>query len=85
LGPVPTGAALQVSEPVVAAPPEPAANGAAAASGNKTLPEAIAELEARAIRDALAATGGNKLAASRLLGISRATLYEKLPLIEAQT
>ncbi|MET0335098.1 MAG: sigma 54-interacting transcriptional regulator, partial [Rhizobacter sp.] len=44
----------------------------------KPLPQAIAELEARAIREALAATGGNKLAASRLLGISRATLYEKL-------
>jgi transcriptional regulator with PAS, ATPase and Fis domain len=42
------------------------------------LPQAIAELEARSIREALAATGGNKLAASRLLGISRATLYEKL-------
>jgi transcriptional regulator with PAS, ATPase and Fis domain len=45
----------------------------------KPLPQAIAELEQRAIREALAATGGNKLAASRLLGISRATLYEKLP------
>jgi transcriptional regulator with PAS, ATPase and Fis domain len=45
----------------------------------KSLPQAIAELECRAIREALAATGGNKLAASRLLGISRATLYEKLP------
>jgi transcriptional regulator of acetoin/glycerol metabolism len=29
----------------------------------------------------MAATGGNKLAASRLLGISRATLYEKLALV----
>ncbi|GAB4553065.1 MAG: sigma-54-dependent Fis family transcriptional regulator [Rhizobacter sp.] len=47
----------------------------------KPLPQAIAELESRAIREALAATGGNKLAASRLLGISRATLYEKLALI----
>jgi transcriptional regulator with PAS, ATPase and Fis domain len=47
----------------------------------KPLPQAIAELEVRAIRDALAATGGNKLAASRLLGISRATLYEKLPML----
>lgn len=47
----------------------------------KPLPQAIAELEGRAIREALAATGGNKLAASRLLGISRATLYEKLALI----
>ena len=42
------------------------------------LPQAIAELEARTIQAALAATHGNKLAASRLLGISRATLYEKL-------
>ena len=44
----------------------------------RPLPQAVAELEARAIREALAATRGNKLAASRLLGISRATLYEKL-------
>jgi transcriptional regulator with PAS, ATPase and Fis domain len=44
----------------------------------KSLPQAVAELEARAIQDALVATGGNKLAASRLLGIARATLYEKL-------
>ena len=46
----------------------------------KPLSEAVAELEGRAIRDAMAATGGNKLAASRLLGISRATLYDKLDL-----
>jgi len=42
------------------------------------LPQAKAELESRAIREALAATGGNKAAAAKLLGISRATLYEKL-------
>ena len=46
----------------------------------RPLPQAVAELEARSIREALAATRGNKLAASRLLGISRATLYEKLAL-----
>jgi DNA-binding NtrC family response regulator len=50
----------------------------------KPLPQAIAELEARAIQDALAATGGNKLAASRLLGIARATLYEKLALQDSR-
>jgi transcriptional regulator with PAS, ATPase and Fis domain len=43
------------------------------------LPQAVAELEARLIRQALQHTGGNKLAAARLLGISRATLYQKLP------
>jgi transcriptional regulator with PAS, ATPase and Fis domain len=52
---------------------------AAAPAAVKPLPQAIAELEQRSIREALAATGGNKLAAARLLGISRATLYEKLP------
>ena len=51
----------------------------------KPLPQAVAELEARAIRDALVATGGNKLAASRLLGIARATLYEKLALQGARS
>jgi transcriptional regulator with PAS, ATPase and Fis domain len=42
------------------------------------LPRAIAELERHSIRSALEATGGNKVSAARLLGISRATLYEKL-------
>jgi transcriptional regulator with PAS, ATPase and Fis domain len=51
----------------------------------KPLPQAIAELEARSIREALALTRGNKLAASRLLGISRATLYEKLAAIGASS
>jgi transcriptional regulator with PAS, ATPase and Fis domain len=72
--------------PQLSAPPQVAAHtqpraavAAAAATATITpLPQAIAELERRAIREALQATGGNKLAASRLLGISRATLYEKL-------
>jgi transcriptional regulator with PAS, ATPase and Fis domain len=51
----------------------------------KPLPQAVAELEARSIHDALLATAGNKLAASRLLGISRATLYEKLALYASKT
>ncbi|HRI17583.1 MAG TPA: sigma 54-interacting transcriptional regulator [Burkholderiaceae bacterium] len=51
----------------------------------KPLPQAVAELEARAIGEALALTRGNKLAASRLLGISRATLYEKLAGLAARS
>jgi transcriptional regulator with PAS, ATPase and Fis domain len=46
----------------------------------QSLPQAVAAMEATAIREALLSTGGNKLAAARLLGISRATLYEKLAL-----
>jgi DNA-binding NtrC family response regulator len=42
------------------------------------LAQAVAALEARLIGQALAATGGNKLAAARRLGIARATLYQKL-------
>jgi len=44
----------------------------------RPLPQLIAELERSSIRTALEATGGNKVSAARLLGISRATLYEKL-------
>jgi DNA-binding NtrC family response regulator len=53
---------------------------AAAIEQNLTRPLSlqIAELEGRAIRAAMQATRGNKLATSRLLGISRATLYERL-------
>ncbi len=44
----------------------------------RPLPEQVAELERRAMADALRATGGNRLAASRLLKISRAAFYDKL-------
>lgn len=44
----------------------------------RPLPQLIAELERRTIQTALAAAKGNKVQAARLLGISRATLYEKL-------
>jgi DNA-binding NtrC family response regulator len=64
---------------LVAAPEAPAPPREAGAI--KPLPQAIAELEASSIREALAFTRGNKFAASRLLGISRATLYEKLALM----
>jgi len=44
----------------------------------RPLAEQVAELERRAIAAALASTGGNKLATARLLGISRATLYDRM-------
>jgi DNA-binding NtrC family response regulator len=46
--------------------------------GAQSLPQAIADLERKSIEQALAATRGNKVSAAKLLGISRATLYEKL-------
>ncbi len=58
-------------------------NGNGAAPGLlRPLDEQVAELERRAVAAALAATQGNKLAASRLLGISRATLYQRLQGLE---
>ena len=44
----------------------------------RPLPQLIAEIERNSIESALAATGGNKASAAKLLGISRATLYERL-------
>jgi DNA-binding NtrC family response regulator len=38
----------------------------------------MADLETRAIRAAMQAHGGNKLAVARTLGISRAKLYDRL-------
>jgi transcriptional regulator with PAS, ATPase and Fis domain len=51
---------------------------AARPMGGNSLPQQIATLERKSIEAALAATGGNKVSAAKLLGISRATLYEKL-------
>lgn len=44
----------------------------------RPLPEQVAELERAAIGAALRATAGNKLAAARMLRISRAAFYDKL-------
>jgi transcriptional regulator with PAS, ATPase and Fis domain len=65
--------------------PPPAARAKAAAPCNETspLPQRIAELERESILSALAASGGNKVSAARMLGISRATLYEKLAAMRA--
>jgi len=58
--------------------PASAAREARAGAAMRPLPEQIAELERSSIRLALAATGGNKVSAARMLGISRATLYQKM-------
>jgi DNA-binding NtrC family response regulator len=58
--------------------PEPPALAGEGDDSLRPLAEQVAQVERRAIAAALAATGGNKLAASRLLGISRATLYGRL-------
>jgi transcriptional regulator with PAS, ATPase and Fis domain len=44
----------------------------------RPLSQAVAELERKMIRAALDQSGGNKASTARLLGISRATLYQKL-------
>ena len=57
----------------VAASAEPMAPGAF-----RTLAERQAAMEREAMREALAHTGGNRSAAARLLGMSRARFYERL-------
>ncbi|MFO1286300.1 MAG: helix-turn-helix domain-containing protein [Rubrivivax sp.] len=59
---------------VAAAQTPPPPQGAAV----RSLPERVAELEQEALAEALAATRGNRVAAARLLGISRAAFYDKL-------
>ena len=61
-----------------ALPPDAAATPGDASALLRPLAEQVRALELRAIAAALQSTGGNKLAAARLLGISRATLYERL-------
>jgi DNA-binding NtrC family response regulator len=61
-------------------PAPPPRTMAAARHPLRPLAEQVAEVERHAIQAALEATGGNKLAAAKLLGISRAKLYERLEL-----
>jgi DNA-binding NtrC family response regulator len=65
-------------EAIAAAAPPPAPEGQGHAALLRPLAIQVAELEGLAIAAAMAETGGNKLAAARLLGISRATLYGRL-------
>jgi transcriptional regulator with PAS, ATPase and Fis domain len=69
-----------VTQIAPAATPVPVAS-KAAARALRPLAEQVAELEREAIEAALAATSGNKLAAAKLLGISRAKLYERLEMV----
>lgn len=79
--PVLREAGLDRIEPAVPWPPGDA--GAPVGEADlRPLPEQIAELERRAIALALARTGGNRTAAARLLGISRASFYDKLAAME---
>jgi transcriptional regulator with PAS, ATPase and Fis domain len=63
------------------APPPQRLAGTASRNPLRPLAEQVAEIERQAIQAALQATGGNKLAAAKLLGISRAKLYERLELV----
>jgi transcriptional regulator with PAS, ATPase and Fis domain len=65
-------------EAIAAADPLVAREDFGASALLRPLAEQVAELESRAIAAAMVATAGNKVAAARLLGISRATLYERL-------
>jgi transcriptional regulator with PAS, ATPase and Fis domain len=69
---------LRESGVTAIAPALPVPVPAAPASPLRPLAEQVAELERHAIDAALAATSGNKVAAAKLLGISRAKLYERL-------
>ena len=62
----------------LAATAAPAAPVNSASSALRPLPEQVAELERRAMAAALQATRGNRMAAARLLRISRAAFYDKL-------
>ena len=71
-------AVLRESGVAEVAPALAAAPAGAASDPTRPLAQQVAELEQRAIAAAMAATGGNKVAAARMLGISRAKLYERL-------
>ncbi len=66
----------QLTPAPVAVAPEPDAT--ATAPGILPLADQVADLERRAIKAAMTATRGNKVAAAQMLGISRAMLYDRL-------
>jgi transcriptional regulator with PAS, ATPase and Fis domain len=68
----------RAAPPRLAAPLRPARAEGAPPPLLRPLAEQVAELERQAIRTALMATGGNRVAAARLLKMSRAALYDRL-------
>lgn len=62
--------------------PSPAHNSPADTDLLRPLAQQVAELERKAITATLAANSGNKLATARQLGISRATLYDRMAVLE---
>ena len=64
------------------APALASASSAQCADWLRPMAEQVAEVEQRAIAAALKATGGNKLAAARMLRVSRASFYTKLASID---
>lgn len=79
-GVLPELAAAAPNQPVEVphAPQRAQAGAALTVPPLRPLPDQVAELERAAIRAALQATGGNRVATARLLKISRAALYDKL-------
>ncbi len=68
------------AQPMAASVPAAASEAGRAAHpvGPRPLSDQVAELERAAMADALRATAGNRVAAARLLKISRAALYDRL-------
>ena len=81
-----TGLASNLSHIARALPvAQPAETATAAADLLRPLAQQVGEVERRAIAAAMQACHGNKLAAARMLGISRAKLYERIELSEIKT
>ncbi len=69
------GSADSAASARTAAPRPPLAP---ARAGPRPLPEQVADVERTAMADALRATAGNRMAAARMLKMSRAAFYDKL-------
>jgi transcriptional regulator with PAS, ATPase and Fis domain len=72
-----TDAGVPVAPAKVVAP-APGGQGQSPATPGMSLAQQVLALERQAIGDALVRTAGNKYAAAQLLGISRATLYDRI-------